>query len=109
MRTQLADRALDWRRRASAARSWPRLDRAGASRKSAGSSLSDLEKQGDALTSKLATAESELAKLEQERQMNALALASAQEAERKAAEQLNSAQRALGGCKINRKCSRAPR
>ncbi len=97
LRTQLADRRS---RLTQAGERRQELTRAETEQaqaaKSAGSSLADLEKQGDALASKLAAAESELAKLEQERQTHTLALASAQEAERKAAEQLNAAQRTLG-------------
>jgi chromosome segregation protein len=96
LRTQLADRrsrlSQIGERRTELAKAEAEQGQAAAA---ARAKLLELEQQSDALAETITLAEGELAKLEQARQAQGLALASAQEAERKAAEQLSAAQRAL--------------
>ncbi|MDQ1300187.1 MAG: chromosome segregation protein [Chloroflexota bacterium] len=96
LRTQLADRrsrlSQAGERRAELGRGESEQTQAAQAGRN---SLADLEKQIEALAEKVAAGEAELAKLEAARQTHGQALALAQEAERKAAEALNTAQRAL--------------
>ena len=96
LRTQLADRRS---RLGQAGERRAELARAEAEQaqaiQTAKTSLIELERQIEALSERQATTDAELVTLEQARQTQGLALAAAQDAERKAAEQLNTAQRTL--------------